>query len=55
MPDGTLTLPHPYLTRRAFVLVPLRDLAPGLILCGRSIGDWLDQLPDTDSIRKKDN
>ena len=51
----TLTLPHPYLTRRAFVLVPLRDLAPDLILCGRSIGDWLDQLPDTDSIRKKDN
>ena len=51
----TLTLPHPYLTQRAFVLVPLRDLAPDLILCGRPIGDWLDRLPDTDSIRKKDS
>jgi len=26
-----LTLPHPRLRRRAFVLVPLRDVAPGLI------------------------
>ena len=51
----TLTLPHPYVTQRAFVLVPLRDLAPDLILCGRPIGDWLDRLPDTDSIRKKDS
>ncbi|MGN0945622.1 MAG: 2-amino-4-hydroxy-6-hydroxymethyldihydropteridine diphosphokinase [Megasphaera sp.] len=51
----TLTLPHPYVIQRAFVLVPLRDLAPDLILCGRPIGDWLDRLPDTDSIRKKDN
>ena len=51
----TLTLPHPYATQRAFVLVPLRDIAPDLILCGRPLGDWLDRLPDTDSIRKKDD
>ncbi|WP_296827317.1 2-amino-4-hydroxy-6-hydroxymethyldihydropteridine diphosphokinase [uncultured Megasphaera sp.] len=50
----SLTLPHPYLTQRAFVLVPLRDLVPDLILFGRPIDDWLAQLPDTDAIRKKD-
>ena len=50
----TLTLPHPYLTQRAFVLVPLRDLVPDLILFGRPIDDWLAQLPDTDAIRRKD-
>ena len=28
-----------------------------ILLFGRNgpIGDWLDRLPDTDSIRKKDN
>jgi len=33
-----LTLPHPYLEERAFVLVPLREIAPELMLpSGRSI------------------
>ncbi|QFU03251.1 2-amino-4-hydroxy-6-hydroxymethyldihydropteridine pyrophosphokinase [Halomonas sp. THAF5a] len=32
-----LTLPHPEMVRRAFVLVPLAELAPRLTLDGRSL------------------
>ncbi len=40
-----LCLPHPYLTERAFVLVPLADIVPELVLKGRSVGEWLKLLP----------
>ena len=49
-PDGTtrvihrnteeLRLPHPYLLERAFVLEPLRELAPDLVLAGQPISYW---------------
>jgi 2-amino-4-hydroxy-6-hydroxymethyldihydropteridine diphosphokinase len=40
----SLTLPHPYLAERAFVLVPLAEIEPGLILGGRRIVDLLRNL-----------
>jgi 2-amino-4-hydroxy-6-hydroxymethyldihydropteridine diphosphokinase len=43
-----LFLPHPRMAERAFVLVPLREIAPGLILpTGQSVSELLLCLPHT--------
>ena len=34
-----LTLPHPELFNRAFVLVPLAEIAPDLIIAGVRVGE----------------
>ncbi|GGA84202.1 2-amino-4-hydroxy-6-hydroxymethyldihydropteridine diphosphokinase [Brucella endophytica] len=38
--EPTLTLPHPRMTERAFVLVPLAEIAPGLVANGRTVAEW---------------
>lgn len=43
--DEELTLPHPRLTERAFVLVPLVELDPDLLIAGRSVVELLEALP----------
>jgi 2-amino-4-hydroxy-6-hydroxymethyldihydropteridine diphosphokinase len=49
-----LTLPHPRLHQRAFVLQPLLEIAPGLAVPGQgplaahlpaTAGQWVDRLP----------
>jgi len=35
-----LMIPHPHITERAFVLVPLCDIAPKLVLKGRTVDEW---------------
>ena len=48
-PD-TLILPHPRLQDRAFVLIPLADVAPGWRhpILGKTIGQMADTLPESD-------
>lgn len=42
--DATLTLPHPHLFTRNFVLAPLAEIAPELSIAGRSVAEALAAL-----------
>lgn len=52
--DAELTLPHPRLHLRAFVLIPLCDLAPELFhpLQGKTVRQMCDELPCDQGIRR---
>lgn len=38
---GKLELPHPRMTERAFVMLPLADIAPEMVVNGKSVREWL--------------
>ena len=42
-----LTLPHPRLTERAFVLVPLDEIAPNWLIAGRPVSAWAAAIDTT--------
>ncbi|MBA4601273.1 2-amino-4-hydroxy-6-hydroxymethyldihydropteridine diphosphokinase [Thermoactinomyces mirandus] len=49
-----LTVPHPRMTERAFVLVPLLEIAGDLLIPGtdKKISEWIAELPGRQDVRK---
>jgi 2-amino-4-hydroxy-6-hydroxymethyldihydropteridine diphosphokinase len=49
-----LTLPHPRLPFRRFVLVPLNEVAPKLVhpVLGKPVSELLDQTPDKSAVTR---
>ena len=54
MSTPDLTLPHPRMHQRAFVLVPLADLAPGLAIpgMGATVADLLGRLESLSGVHR---
>jgi 2-amino-4-hydroxy-6-hydroxymethyldihydropteridine diphosphokinase len=46
-----LQVPHPRIAERAFVLAPLVEIAPGMMIGGRSVADLLEAVMD-ETIRR---
>ncbi len=43
-------VPHPLIAERGFVVVPLKEIAPGLVIAGRSLSDMQAKLDTRDLV-----
>ena len=50
MTTPELTLPHPRITERAFVLVPMLEVGPDLLIKGWRLSQWLGTLDASDVV-----
>ena len=48
--EPDLVVPHPRITQRGFVLVPLREIAPGLVIDGRTLEARLGDIDASDVV-----
>ena len=48
--EPDLKVPHPLIAERGFVVVPLREIAPDLVIGGRSLDDMQAQLDTSDLV-----
>ncbi|WP_409563054.1 2-amino-4-hydroxy-6-hydroxymethyldihydropteridine diphosphokinase [Hyphomicrobium sp. MC8b] len=46
--DPDLVVPHPFIAERAFVVVPLKDVAPALTIGGKTLDDMIEALDASD-------
>ena len=52
MQTERLTLPHPYWTERAFVLIPLAEIAGNVMIEGKTVREQLSRCQDTGTVVK---
>lgn len=50
MSTPKLTIPHPGVTKRVFVLAPLHQLAPNALVLGRTVTDWYADINSEDLV-----